>query len=119
MKAAKQTNKSKFADLLADSELEQSTINIGDHSVIIRELTGRERFELGERPMDQRWDTLLWCAYTGLVDPKPETIEEMDGLKTDWVITISNAVLALSGLEADAEDAAENELAVGIGIGGS
>lgn len=110
---------STFADLVADSEPTTNVVQVGDHAVTIREMSGRERFELSNRADDPRWDTLIWCAFTGLVDPRPETIEEMEGLKTDWVVKIANEVLALSGMAPDDDAAAENGSASVTDIGGS
>ncbi len=115
----KQQTESTFADLVADSELETETIQLGDHSVVIRELTGRERFELSTLDDSKRWDTMLWLAHTGLVSPKPETVEEMEKIKTAWVAVIANAILKISGMEPDAVDDAENESASVTDIGGS
>jgi hypothetical protein len=119
MKQAKQNKQSTFAALVADSELSTEVIQVGTCSVTIRELTGRERFALSDKADDPRWDTLCWCAFTGMTDPKPETIEEMDSLKPEFVVQIANAVLAISGMAADADDEAENESASVTDIGGS
>ena len=115
----KQTKRTTFADLVADSEPQTTEVQIGDHKVTIREMTGRERFELSDLPDGSKWDTLTYVAFTGLVDPRPETIEEMDGLKTEWVVSVANAVLNISGMSNDADEEAENESASVIEIGGS
>lgn len=114
----KQKNTS-FADLVADSELVTEEIQIGDHTVVIRELTGRERFSLSERAESDRWGTMLFVAHTGLVDPKPDKPEALDEIKTEWVVRIANAILALSGMDEDTVAAAEKVSADGIDIGGS
>lgn len=117
--ATKNKQSTSFAELIADSELETKTIQVGDHSVVIREMTGRERFSLAEKADDPPWDTMLWVAHTGLVTPKPETPEDLEKIKTSWVAEIANAVLSLSGMDADADDTVENESASVTGIGGS
>lgn len=118
-KAMAKNKQSTFADLVADSEPATKQVQIGDHQVTIREMSGRERFELSERADAPRWDTMLWVAFIGLVDPKPESLEAMEELKTDWVIVISNEILSISGLDADADETAENESASVTDIGGS
>lgn len=115
----KQKTNSTFAELVADSELETETIQIGDHEVTIRELTGRERYELSTLDDTKRWDTMLWLAHTGLVEPKPETVLEMEQIRTGWIALIANAILKISGMEPDAVDDAENESASVTDIGGS
>jgi hypothetical protein len=108
-----------LADLVADSELKQKIVQIGDHSVTVRELTGRERYELTERTDDNRWDTMLFLAKTGLVEPEIETPEDLDAIRTEWVTLIANAILSISGMETDDNEEAENESAGEIDIGGS
>ena len=120
MKAATKNKQStSFADLIADSELAQSVISVGDHSVTVREMTGRERFELASKQDEGHWDSMVWLSFTCLVDPRPDSIEEMEKLKTEWVVKMANEVLRISGMEEDAEEDAENESANGIDIGGS
>jgi len=117
--AKKNKQSTSFAALVADSELITEVVQVGDHPVTVREMTGRERFELSEKADDPRWDVLCWCAFTGMVDPRPETIEEMDELKTEFVVLMANAVLRLSGMEPDEEVEVENESASVTDIGGS
>ena len=54
-----------------------------------------------------------------MVEPRPDTIEEMDELKTEFIVLMANAVLRLSGMEQDAEVEVENESASVTDIGGS
>ncbi|TFG84039.1 MAG: hypothetical protein E4G74_00160 [Erysipelotrichales bacterium] len=99
-----------LADLIADSGLSRKTIQIGDHSVVVQELTGRQRFELSSRAESDRWETMLWIAFIGLVEPKFETIEVLEqSTKPGWVVKIANEILAISGMDADSSDEAENE----------
>jgi len=117
--AAKNKQSTSFADLVADSELKQEVIQVGDHSVTIRELTGRERFSLSERAEADRWETMLFVSSIGLVEPAIEQPEDLDQIRTEWVVKIANAILALSGMDTDDEAEAGNESADEIDIGGS
>jgi len=106
---AKNNKQSTFAELIADSELITEEVQIGNHSVTIRELSGRQRFELSEKVDDSRWETLLWVCMIGLIDPAPESITDLEPLKAEWVVKIANAVLSLSGLEGEAIETAGEE----------
>jgi len=117
--AKKNKQSTSFAELVADSELTTEVIQVGGHPVTVREMTGRERFQLSEKADDPRWDVLCWCAFTGMIDGRPDTIEEMDQLKTEFIVLIANAVLRLSGMEADAEEEAGEGSASVTDIGGS
>jgi hypothetical protein len=45
-----------------------------------------------------------------LVEPKFETIEVLEqSTKPGWVVKIANEILAISGMDADSSDEAENE----------
>jgi hypothetical protein len=120
MKAAMKNKQStSFADLVADSELAQQFVQVGDHTVTIQEMTGRQRFELSKRADDDRWDTMLWLASISLIDPAPDSIDALEKIKPAWVIKIATAAMALSGMETDAIDEAKNESAVVTDTGGS
>jgi hypothetical protein len=118
-KQKKIVKKTSFADLIADSELETKPVSIGDHVATVRELSGRERFDLSKRTDDDRWDTMLWIVATAMIDPAPSSADDVELLKTKWVVKLANAILELSGMATDAVDEAENESASVIGIGGS
>lgn len=109
--ATKNKTTDTFAAMLADSELKKKTIQVGGHSVTIIEMTGRQRFELSERADDTRFDTLLWVAFNGIVDPVPPSLEDFEQLRIEWITEIANAVLELSGLATDDEEEAGNGLA--------
>lgn len=116
---AKNKQSNSFAALIADSELKSETIEVGDHSIIVQEMTGRQRFELSEKEQDNRWDTLLWVCSTGIVEPKPADMAELEQIRPEWIVEIANSILRISGLEANAEEEAGNESASVTDIGGS
>ncbi len=118
----KQTKQETFADLIADSQPITDVVEVGDHSVLIQELSGRERFELGaieESETFTRWDTMLWVCLRSIVDPKPADIEELERLNPKWIVLIASAAMKLSGISVEEEQNAENESAAVSEIGGS
>lgn len=117
--AAKNKQSTSFADLVADSELKEKVVRLGDWSVTVRELTGRERFSLSERKESEAWDTTLFVASTGLVNPKVEKPEDLDAIRTEWVMLIANSILSLSGMDPADSVEAGKESADAIDIGGS
>jgi hypothetical protein len=110
-----------FADLIAASDPHTETVECGDFTVTIRELSGRERFDLGNKADEDRWEVLLWLCMHGMIDPKPETEAELDQLKPEWTVKIATSIMRISGVEEtidEAEEAGEG-LAVVSDIGGS
>ena len=121
-KQSKQSKQETFADLIADSQPTQDVVEFGGHSVLIQELSGRERFELGaieESETFTRWDTMLWVSFRSIVDPKPTDIEELERLNPKWIVQIASAAMKLSGISVEDELNAENESAGVSEIGGS
>ncbi len=119
MKPDKKNNGISFADIVAASEPKTETITIGENEVTIREMSGRERFELSKKAEGDKFDVLLWVAFIGLIEPRPESLDELETIRVEWITDIANAVLKLSGLEPNAEAEAENESASVTDIGGS
>lgn len=103
---AKAKNKqSTFAELVADSDRETETVEIGNHSVKIQALTGRDRFDIAVKEEElSRWDLMLWICVQGMIDPKPKSVEEVETLKPEWVVKIATALMTLSGITEDEEE---------------
>lgn len=112
--------KTTFADLVAASEPRTEVVDLEDFQVTVRELTGAERFEFGLNHADaQKWDTYRWLCWKGFVDPKPESIEELDTIKSEWVLQCAAVIMRLSGILESSEDDAEkkSEATTDIGSG--
>lgn len=104
---------------MADSKPAEKQVKVGRHIVTVRELSGADRFALAERDDSDRWAVMKWVVMRGLVEPKPETEDELDKLKPEWVVEIGQAIMSLSGVTEDDLEEAEKESANVIGIGGS
>lgn len=118
MMAKNKTQKTTIADLIADSEPAREVVMLGKNPVTIQELSGRERFELSTKAEDDRWDTLVWMCMKSMVDPAPESAEELNKINPKWVVKIATAAMKLSGIDVDTEELG-NESADVIDIGGS
>lgn len=110
-----------FDDLIKASEPASEVVKVDDFEVTVRELTGAERFEFGlEHAEANKWETYRWLAFKGMVDPAPETEDELDSIKPEWVLAISAAVMRLSGIlessEEDAEKKSEATTDTGSGL---
>ena len=99
---------STLAELVADSEPVRKEIQVGNHSIIITELTGRDRYQLAELGEQNRWDTILWVCSKGIVEPHIGSVEELEFIRPAWLTEIGTEILALSGLQEDALEEAEN-----------
>lgn len=98
-----------LAQLQVASEPRTRDVELADGlSVTVRELSGRERFELVDKADDNRWDVMLWIASLALVDPLL-SVEELDKLRPEFVKAIADAVMELSGVYEGAEDDAGKE----------
>jgi len=109
-----------FASIIADSKPETMEVDLGDNTVIVRELSGRERFDAGTKAEDaNQWDVMLWMCDLGIVEPRPKSIEELETIKPEWIQKIAAAIMLLSGMSMTTEDDAEKGSAEVIDIGGS
>jgi len=109
-----------FAAIIAESEPEQAEVKLGKNSVWVRELSGRERFEAGEKAEEiNSWELMLWVCDTGIVSPRPGSVEELEQIKPEWVKEIAAQIMKLSGMTFEEKDDAEKESAEVIDIGGS
>ncbi len=109
-----------FASIVADSKPETMEVDLGDNTILVRELSGRERFEAGQKADDgNQWDVMLWMCDLGIVEPRPKSIDELEKIKPEWVKKIAAAIMHLSGMTIEEEEDAEKESAAVIGIGGS
>jgi hypothetical protein len=110
-----------FAAIIADSEPETMEVQLGDDNIIlVRELSGRERFEAAEKATEaNQWDVMLWMVNLGIVEPRPKSIDELEKIKPEWIKNIAAAIMKLSGMTMATEDDAEKESAEVIDIGGS
>ena len=87
-------------------------------TVTCRELSGAERFDFAKFANPQEWETYRWLAFKGIADPRPNSIDELDTIKPEWVIEIAKVVMGLSGITPEAEEEAEKK-SVGISATGS
>lgn len=115
---AKNKQSTTFADLIADSPPTQDVVDLGSHSVLIQELSGRDRFELGTKEDDPRWEVMLWMCMKTMIDPKPVSEDELEKINPKWVVKIATAAMKLSGIDMDDEEEAGNESADGNESGG-
>lgn len=97
---------STLAELVADSAPEISTVELGEHSVKIQALTGRDRFEIAvQEEKLSRWDLMLWICLQGMVDPPVVSVEDVEQIKPEWIVKIATALMKLSGIATDEEEA--------------
>lgn len=117
----KKTDKpTSFADLIAESVPEQREVELGDRTMWVRELSGRERWDAAEKANDaNQWDVMLWLCDTGIVSPRPASLEELEKIKPLWIKKIAAAIMELSGMTMEEVEGAEKESAAVIDIGGS
>jgi len=109
-----------FASIIADSEPETMEVDLGDNTVLVRELSGRERFDAGQKAEDaNQWDVMLWMCDLGIVEPRPKDVAELEKIKPEWIQKIAAAIMKLSGMTMTTEDDAGKESAEVIDIGGS
>lgn len=109
-----------FASIIADSKPQTMEVDLGDNSVLVRELSGRERFEAGQKAEDaNQWEVMLWMCDLGIVEPRPKDIDELERIKPEWIKDIAAAIMHLSGMTITAEEDAEKESAAVTDIGGS
>jgi len=109
-----------FASLIAESVPEQIEVKLGDGSMWVRELSGRERWDAAAKAEDaNQWDVMLWLCDKGIVSPRPASIEELEKIKPLWIKEIAAAIMQLSGMTMETTDDAEKESAAVIDIGGS
>lgn len=116
---ANKNKSSTLAQLVADSEPVTKQVSVGDHIIEIRELTGRERFELAEKESDPRWDTMLWLCMKGMTQPTVESTDELEQLRPEWIAEIATAIMGISGVTEEAVEAAGKESENVTAIGGS
>lgn len=110
--------KTTFSDLVAASEPKTEVVDLEDFKITVRELTGAERFEFGIEHADaQKWETYRWLCWKGMVDPAPETEEELDSIKSEWVLECAAVIMRLSGILESSEDDAEKKSVVTTDIG--
>ncbi len=109
-----------FGDFVADSEPAQLAVELGDKTMLVRELTGRERFEAGEKADElNTWDLMLWMCNLGIVSPRPRDLAELEKIKPVWIKKLADAIMKISGMRLQDVEDAEKELAAVIDIGGS
>jgi len=109
-----------FAAIVADSEPATMEVDLGGNTILVRELSGRERFDAGQKAEDaNQWDVMLWMCDLGIVEPRPKSIDELEKIKPEWEKDIAAAIMHLSGMTMVTEDDAEKESAAVIDIGGS
>jgi len=109
-----------FGDLIADSAPEQIEVQLGDHSVWVRELSGRERWDAGMKADEvNQWEVMLWMCEIGIVSPRPASVDDLEKIKPEWVKAIASAIMKLSGMTLEVAEDAEKELAEVTDIGGS
>ena len=107
-------------EIIGASRLRERTIDLSNGlTVRIRELSGRDRFELAEQSEANRWDVMVWMAQRGLVVPEL-TIEQIDGMQPLVVHEIAEAVMDMSGVSETAqEQAGKSSGTVMLATGGS
>jgi hypothetical protein len=109
-----------FADIIADSEPATMEVELGDNVILVRELSGRERFDASEKATEaDQWGVMLWMCDLGIVEPRPKDISDLEKIKPEWVQQIAAAIMQLSGMSVGEVDDAEKESAAVIDIGGS
>lgn len=108
---SKKTQASSLADIQVASEPKTESVELGEsgHSVIVRELSGAERFEFAGLADVGTWETYRWLAHRGMVDPAIEDPDELDKIRPEWVIKIAGEVMKLSGIAEDSEEEAEKK----------
>lgn len=109
-----------FSAMIAESEPDQISVKLGKTTVWVRELSGAERFEAGEKAEQiNSWQLMVWVCDTGIVSPRPGSAEELEQIKPEWVKEIAAAIMKLSGMTFEERTDAEKESAEVIDIGGS
>ena len=110
-----------FDELIADSTPAEKQVEVGGHVVTVRELSGKDRFELAALSEEEltRWDMLVWVCMRGMVDPKPNKPHYMEKLRPEWVVKIATTITEISGIGDESLEEAENESAGVTDIGGS
>lgn len=109
-----------FASLIAESVPQQREVELGDGVMWVRELSGRERWDAAAKAEDaNQWDVMLWLCDTGIVSPRPTSIEELEKIKPKWIKKIAAAIMELSGMTMEETEDAEKGSAAVIDIGGS
>lgn len=119
-KKAPEKTDTAFQDLVKASERKTDTVELDDFTVVVREFGGRERFEAGKMAEELgQWEVVLWLCFNGMVDPKADSMDDLDALKPEWLQKIAAAIMKLSGMTLDEKQDAEKESAAVIDIGGS
>lgn len=109
-----------FNDLVKAYEVKTETVDLDKgHDVVVRELSGSERFEFSKFADAQEWETYRWLAFKGLLEPKPSTIDDLDLINPEWVVKIAGTVMKLSGITAESEEDAEKKSGESTGTGSS
>ena len=107
-------------DLIAASAPNIKQVELTENFVVtVRELSGKERFAAAQMADDDRWSVMRWLAFTGMVDPLPDNIDQMDALRPEWVVSMAKAVMGISGMTLESADEMENESANVTDIGTS
>lgn len=100
---------SSFNELLAASVPQTETVEIdGGFRVVVRELSGRERF-IVTGDYETEFERVLAMVDMGLVDPVSPGVDELARLRPEWVMQIARVIDRLSGMDAAAEEESEND----------
>ena len=76
--------------------------------VLVRELSGRERFEFATLGDIGMWDSFLWFCWKGMESPALESKDDAEKLKPEHASKIAKKVMELSGIaEEQKEEAAK------------
>lgn len=119
-KADTKVQATSFGDLVTASEPRTDVVELEGMNVVVRELSGRERFEASEiAERENSWEVVLWMCFTGIVAPRPDSIDDLEKLRPEWCKEIGKAIMGLSGMTMEEDDNAEKELADVTDIGGS
>jgi hypothetical protein len=102
---------------ITDYVPETDTVECGNLTFTVRELSGSERFEAQKRADGDQWILLCWLAFTGLTSPTPPDLAAMNLINPEYVSKIAKTVMALSGMAESSRSEAENESAEVVDIG--
>ncbi len=80
-----------------------------DVHVKVRALSGKERFAFSKIDQDDQWGVVMHLARVGSVEPRIEADDDIDKLRPEWIKTMAEAVMSLSGIGEEAAEEAEKK----------